>query len=421
MKHIQKIDISIPHTEFTLNLDVEGKDVIFLGGNGSGKTNVLTKIHKELEIFIVEKRASNRHKKQLESNIALMGIRLTELTESKELTRQDPEYAAAQLKGDLHDFTKQLNQVTSPPIKMTENGHQLYKNYHTKKSIIRFFDASRQVNIDSCTQSISQNELIAQELTSDFKLSSAERFESFLVSYKNLQGQYYLDGQITLHDEVKQWFDKLNHDLQFLFEDTSLELKFTAKEQKFYIHQQGKDAYTLQQLSSGFRAVIAIFADISIKIKLLKLTPENIEGVVLIDEIDAHLHLSLQQKILPFLKNSFPNIQFIVTSHSPFIVSSINDAVIWDLTKKEKVGDVSIFSYENIIESLFHTHSYSTLLAGYFLELEKLMENETPDLEKLQSLLDVLKENHDKMGDESLYFYNKAKVFVSKLKQNKNV
>lgn len=418
MKHIQKIDISIPHTELTLNLDVEGKDVIFLGGNGSGKTNVLKKIHKELEIFIVEKRASNRHKKQLESNIVQAQLRIDTLAVQK---HDEDDYASTQLKGDLNNFTKQLNQVTSPPIKMTENGHQLYKNYHAKKAIIRFFDASRQVNIDACTQSISQDELIAQELTSDFKLSSAERFESFLVSYKNLQGQYYLDGQTTLHDEVKQWFDKLNHDLQFLFEDKSLALKFTAKEQKFYIYQQDKEAYTLQQLSSGFRAVMAIFADILIKIKLLGLTPENIEGVVLIDEIDAHLHLSLQQKILPFLKKSFPKIQFIITSHSPFIVSSIKDAVIWDLTKKEQVGDVSIFSYKNIIENLFHTYSNSSLLADYFVVLENLMEDKTPDIKKLEKQLDDLNANADKMDDEALYFYNKAKIFVSKLKKNKNV
>jgi len=410
MKHIQKIDISIPHTGLMLDLAVEGKDVIFLGGNGSGKTNVLKKIHKELEVFIVEKRAANRHREQLENNISLTKTRMAALIEQKQNN------AATELQDYLDDYTKQLAQVISPPIKMTENGHPLYKNYHAKKAIIRFFDESSQVSIDSCTQSISQEKLIAQELNSDFKLSSAARFESFLVSYKNLQGQYYLNGQTALHDEVKQWFDKLNHDLQFLFEDNSLELKLAAKEQKFYIHQQGKEPYTLQQLSSGFQAVMAIFADILIKVKLLGLTPENVEGVVLIDEIDAHLHLSLQQKILPFLKQSFPKIQFIASSHSPFIVSSINDAVIWDLTKKQQIGDVSTFSFENIIENLFHTYSNSRLLRSYFEVLENLMADKSPDIGKIKTQLDKLKENADKMDDEALYFYNKAKASLPKLK-----
>ena len=201
-----------------------------------------------------------------------------------------------------------------------------------------------------------------------------------------------------------------------MFEDNSLELKLAAKEQKFYIHQQGKEPYTLQQLSSGFQAVMAIFADILIKVKLMGLTPENVEGVVLIDEIDAHLHLSLQQKILPFLKQSFPKIQFIASSHSPFIVSSINDAVIWDLTKKQQIGDVSTFSFENIIENLFHTYSNSRLLRSYFEVLENLMADKSPDIGKIKTQLDKLKENADKMDDEALYFYNKAKASLPKLK-----
>ncbi len=43
------------------------------------------------------------------------------------------------------------------------------------------------------------------------------------------------------------------------------------------------------------------------------------EGLVLIDEIETHLHLSLQKKIMDFLCKMFPNIQFVVTTHSPFI------------------------------------------------------------------------------------------------------
>lgn len=45
----------------------------------------------------------------------------------------------------------------------------------------------------------------------------------------------------------------------------------------------------------------------------------NINGVVLIDEVDKHLHITLQKEILPKLFNLFPNIQFIVSSHSPFL------------------------------------------------------------------------------------------------------
>ena len=56
--------------------------------------------------------------------------------------------------------------------------------------------------------------------------------------------------------------------------------------------------------------------------------------LLLIDEIETHLHLELQKKILSFLTTLFPNIQFIVSTHSPFILNSLENAVIYDLEKK---------------------------------------------------------------------------------------
>ena len=60
----------------------------------------------------------------------------------------------------------------------------------------------------------------------------------------------------------------------------------------------------------------------------------SVEGIVLIDEIETHLHLELQRKILDLLTSIFPNIQFIMSTHSPFIINSVDNAVIYDLEKK---------------------------------------------------------------------------------------
>lgn len=59
----------------------------------------------------------------------------------------------------------------------------------------------------------------------------------------------------------------------------------------------------------------------------------NAQGIVLIDELETHLHIELQKKILPFLTKFFPNIQFIVTTHSPYILNSISNAKAYDLEK----------------------------------------------------------------------------------------
>lgn len=94
----------------------------------------------------------------------------------------------------------------------------------------------------------------------------------------------------------------------------------------------------LKALSSGESALLGLFAEIirqgdniHTNIKL-----SQIKGIVLIDEIDKHLHIRLQYEILPLLLNLFPGIQFIVSSHSPFFNMGLAEqakerSVIFDL------------------------------------------------------------------------------------------
>ena len=73
----------------------------------------------------------------------------------------------------------------------------------------------------------------------------------------------------------------------------------------------------------------------------------------MIDEIEAHLHLELQKKIMPILTGIFPNIQFIVTTHSPFILNSIENTVIYDLANHMLVNTpegLSNIPYDGIVE-----------------------------------------------------------------------
>lgn len=83
-------------------------------------------------------------------------------------------------------------------------------------------------------------------------------------------------------------------------------------------------------LSAGELSLISIFGEIlhqadnnETNIKL-----ESINGIVLIDEVDKHLHITLQKEILPKLFNLFPNIQFIISSHSPFLNMGLADEAL---------------------------------------------------------------------------------------------
>ncbi len=87
---------------------------------------------------------------------------------------------------------------------------------------------------------------------------------------------------------------------------------------------------SITELSDGYRAILALVADLAWRCGLLNShlgarAAVDATGIVLIDELDMHLHPSWQARVLPDLSRTFPNIQFVVTTHSPFLVGSVRE------------------------------------------------------------------------------------------------
>lgn len=98
---------------------------------------------------------------------------------------------------------------------------------------------------------------------------------------------------------------------------------------KVYYHLIDGRLTDTENLSDGLKRLINIVLDISFRCMLLNKGIFGLEacfktkGTVLIDEIDLHLHPTLQSVVIKGLQNAFPNLQFIITSHAPMIMSSI--------------------------------------------------------------------------------------------------
>lgn len=110
-----------------------------------------------------------------------------------------------------------------------------------------------------------------------------------------------------------------------------------------------------RNFSDGYKAIISITADIAYR--AIKLNPHlgeravlDTEGIVLIDEIDMHLHPKWQRHIVEDLKRTFPKIQFIVTTHSPFIVQSLKKDEVINLDSENINEDPFTKSIEEIAE-----------------------------------------------------------------------
>lgn len=132
-------------------------------------------------------------------------------------------------------------------------------------------------------------------------------------------------------------------------------------------------------MSDGFAAVLDVIVDLILKMqnkdKLTRAYEQ--EGIVLIDEIETHLHLELQKIILPLLTKIFPNIQFIVTTHSPFVLNSLNSAMAFDLEHKETITNLTEYSYESLAEGYFGVRTDSSYMVMQLNTLKTLLGKET--------------------------------------------
>jgi len=158
-----------------------------------------------------------------------------------------------------------------------------------------------------------------------------------------------------------------------------------------------------KMLSDGQRITLGMVADIAHKAASLNPQLENqaaIEtpGVVLIDEIDLHLHPNWQRKIINSLKTTFPKIQFIATTHSPFIIQSLREGELIDLNDSEpaEYEDQSIediAEYQMGVKIPQRSQRYLEMMATakeYYHVLEQAKEAPSDEIKRLENRLDQL-------------------------------
>ena len=156
-----------------------------------------------------------------------------------------------------------------------------------------------------------------------------------------------------------------------------MQLEFNYRDYTFKICTEGKK-FKFTELADGYVAILDIVADL-----ILRMQDENSltriynkEGIVFIDEIETHLHLSLQKIIMPILTEIFPNIQFIITTHSPFVLSSMDNAVAFDLEQRSPIDDLTDYSYSSLAEGYFGVRPESNNVRMRLDELTKLLSKD---------------------------------------------
>jgi predicted ATP-binding protein involved in virulence len=106
------------------------------------------------------------------------------------------------------------------------------------------------------------------------------------------------------------------------------------------VYREGEDEMAISKLSAGYQSILWMIMDLAYRECLLN--PElsdksQIKGIVLIDEIDMHLHPKWQWNIIKALETTFENVQFIIATHSPIVISSAKEANIILLDEEKQV------------------------------------------------------------------------------------
>jgi len=150
--------------------------------------------------------------------------------------------------------------------------------------------------------------------------------------------------------EIWRSADLPSSDLKRL-ESSPLEVRLSPR---IMIRKSG-GSVRLSQLSDGEQRLFCIFVDIARQLSLAN-TGRSFgrgEAIVLIDEIDVHLHPKWQRIIVPTLEELFPQCQFIATTHSPFVIQSLEPGRLISLDNgQEDIGDYSNQSIEDIVEGV---------------------------------------------------------------------
>ena len=362
---ISEIDIEkLYHlSDIKIKLDSNKRQHLLLTGkNGSGKTSLLLEIEKFLRAINDEKLSQVFDQYPTWINEAKKKVLSASSDSEKYAADKDLKQCLGFLKKYSDGVQINLNQYEG-----------LEMMYHNGKFITAYFPSERKA------QFMRPNgvENITLENTYGIDESAGDILLKYMVHLKTQQAYARNEGDQTTANQIQKWFDRFDSALQILLDEESIHIEYDYKKYDFKIRQNGREPFSFNELSDGYSSVIYIVSDLILRMDknwLLedKISEYDYQGIVLIDELETHLHIELQKKLFPFLTKFFPKIQFIVTTHSPYILNSISNAKAYDLERQVELDNLSGFSSDDLAEGYFEADAYSDELKNSLNRYEEL-------------------------------------------------
>lgn len=310
-------------------VDLDRPLTVLFGVNGSGKSSVLEACALALSRFLRDKHAFTRP-----SGSDGVWRHYAEGYDIRRGADMLSVVATVSNAGIVREAHVQLRTGEAPGVVPNVIGEYL-DLYRAAPMLSVFYGAARDVarakDAFSLQQDASSMPTNPASATQDALVAGSLRFLSLFQWFKE-------------REDVENELKVAQHDLSLEDPQLSAVRRATARMlpgfsglriQRDPLHmviRKGESTLMLDQLSDGERLFLVLTADLARRLAITyakQSDPLEGEAIVLIDEIELHLHPSWQRRVLGALRQTFPNCQFIVTTHSPQVLSEVpNDAVI---------------------------------------------------------------------------------------------
>ncbi|MDA1580530.1 AAA family ATPase [Bacillus cereus group sp. TH228LC] len=376
-----------------LHLPLNGESAVIVGANGAGKSSVLnatvtllSRIIDPISFGVSKKVQLNetdikngKHRYKIKAFFEYNGLEgSTEIIKSRSKTAQSKSFAFSK-----DDFKKIVEHIHG----------SIDENVPTNIPVSIFYSAHR--NVIDVPLRIKNKHEFDQFSTYLNCFSSGTDFRSFFEWFRNqedLENEEKLDSDINYRDRQLEAVRKAVYGFMPGFSD----LRIMRKGKMRMVISKNGHRLELNQLSDGEKSTLAMIGDLARRLALanpLLEKPLRGQGIVFIDEIELHLHPAWQRKIIQRLENVFPNIQFIISTHSPQVLGEIQSAKVYLISELMNENSFSAVQVDNtfgkdsnlILEEYMGASSKNELIKN---QIEYLYKNiSINDLEKAKDLL----------------------------------
>ena len=384
-------------------IEFNGKSSIIFGINGTGKSSVLRAIN--LLYANIINQIVNR--KELKQNYTLQlediryGRKETKISALIKLENEKFEYYRKMIRS-----TGKREQDTASLKKIASIFHEKYITDEDQGNIAIFVNYGTNRLVLDIPLRIRTHHVFDVYSAFEKSIENKIDFRTFFEWYRN---------QEDYENEQKKEYGDLDYQDPALkavrtaimsMLDGCSNLRVARKPRLEMKIDKGNISLNVSQMSDGEKCTMALLGDLARRLTLANPLLENPlmgEGIVLIDEIELHMHPAWQRKILKVLKETFPNIQFIVTTHSPIVLSEANeDYNLFFMEQVEKSVEVKQTAQLNgydanaVLEQFMDTSSINPETAKFIKSIYEEIDNKNFEIaeEKISKLAEITSQNH---------------------------